>query len=219
MVTAIGDEFERATGHRLDLNFGTAGAMRRRVETGEVTDLVILPTAMIAALEKNGSLFPGSIDLGRTVTGVAVREDADVPDISTPEAFKQALLDARAVAYADPQGGGSAGIFFVDVLNRLGIAEAVSRKAVLVTRGHEAAEAVADGRAEIGSTFISEILRVKGAKVVGPLPGDLYNVNTYTAGIHAGSPARETAAAFRRALTDPASRSLLTAAGLEPAFP
>lgn len=219
MVTTIGDEFERATGHRLDLNFGTAGSMRQRIETGEAADLVILPEAMIAALEKNGMLVPGSVDLGRTVTGVAVREDAAAPDISTPEAFKQALLNARAVAYADPKGGGSAGIFFVDVLNRLGITETVSRKAVLVTRGHEAAEAVADGRAEIGSTFISEILRVKGAKVVGPLPGDLYNVNTYTAGIHAGSAAREPATAFLRALTDPASRPRWTAAGLEPAFP
>ena len=77
---------------------------------------------------------------------------------------------------------------------------------------------MADGRAEIGTTFISEILPVKGAKVVGPLPGELHNANTYTAAIPAGSAAREVAAVFLRALTDPATRARWVAAGLEPAF-
>jgi molybdate transport system substrate-binding protein len=220
MVTALGAEFEQATGHKLDLNFGTAGALRERLKGGEAADLVILPAATVEAMEKNGAFVPGSrTDLGRTVTGVAVRAGAPAPDISTPEAFKKALLDAATVSYTDPKAGGSSGTMFAGLLEKLGIAEAVSKKAVLGNRGFEVAELVAGGKAEIGTTFISEILTVPGARVVGPLPGDLQNANTYTAAIPAGSALPEVAAALLRALTDPASRSRWTAAGLEPAFP
>jgi len=219
MVQAIGPEFEKATGHRLDLNFGTAGSLRDRLQNGEQADLVILSASAIDTLAKTGMFEPGSrTDLGRTVTGVVVREGASIPDISTPEAFKQALLNARSVAYTDPKAGGSGGIMFANLLEKLGIADAVNRKAVFTKRGHETAQAVADGRAEIGTTFISEVLPVKGAKVAGPLPGELHNANTYTAAIPAASACRDAAAALLRALTDPSTRPRWTAAGLEPAF-
>jgi molybdate transport system substrate-binding protein len=77
---------------------------------------------------------------------------------------------------------------------------------------------IVEGRAEIGTTFISEVLPIKGAHVVGPLPGDLYNANTYTAAIPATAAAREGAAALLRFMTKPATRARWTAAGLEPAF-
>ena len=100
MVEALGREFERASGNTLDLNFNTAGSLRDRVKNGEAADLVILSVSIIGELAKSGLFVPGSVtDLGRTVTGVAVREGAPVPDISTPEAFKQALLKAQTVAY------------------------------------------------------------------------------------------------------------------------
>jgi molybdate transport system substrate-binding protein len=219
MVEALGREFERASGHTLDLNFNTAGAQRDRVKGGETADLVILSESIIADLEKLGLFVPGSVtDLGRTVTGVAIREGAPLPDISTPEAFKQALLKAKTVAYTDPKAGGSGGIMFAAILERLGIADAVNKKAVLGKRGTEVAQSIAEGRAEIGTTFISEVLPVKGVKVVGPLPGVLHTANTYTAAIPAGSPNRAAATALLRALTDPATHARWTAAGLEPAF-
>lgn len=217
MVTALGAEFERETGNRLELNFNTVGALRARLEGGDVADLVILSASAIAALDK--MFLPGSVtDLGRTVTGVVVKAGAPLPDISTPQAFKQALLNARGVAYSDPAAGGSSGTYFAGVLDRLGIAEAVNKRAVLGKRGYEVAQAVADGRAEIGTTFISEALTVPGVTVVGPLPGELHNANTYTAAIHAKSAAPDTARALLRKLTDPAARSRWVAAGLEPAF-
>jgi molybdate transport system substrate-binding protein len=219
MVEALGQEFERASGNTLDLIFNTAGSLRDRVKSGEAADLVILSESIIAALDKSGMFVPGSIiNLGRTVTGVAVREGAPVPDISTPEAFKQALLKAKTVAYTDPKAGGSGGIMFAAMLQRLGIAEAVNKKAVLGKRGTEVARSIAEGRAEIGTTFISEVLPVKGVKVIGPLPGELHTANTYTAAIPAGSPNHATATALLRALTDPATRARWLAAGLEPAF-
>ncbi|HEY6024221.1 MAG TPA: molybdate ABC transporter substrate-binding protein [Pseudolabrys sp.] len=219
MVAALGAEFERETGNKVNLNFGTAGSLRDRIKNGEVADLVILSESAIAELGKLGLVAPDSrTDLGRTVTGVVVREGAPVPDISTPEAFVRALLNARTVAYTDPKAGGSGGIMFSALLQKLGIADEINKKAVLGKGGHDVAVSVAEGRAELGTTFISEVLPVKGARVVGPLPGELHSANTYTAGVHTGAKNRAIASDFLRKLTDPASRPRWVAAGLEPAF-
>jgi molybdate transport system substrate-binding protein len=219
MVTALGNEFAAAKGHKLDLNFATVGALRERLSGGEQTDVAILSESAIAALAKTNLFVPGTIkNLGRTRTGVVIREGAAKPDISTVENFKRALVNARAVSYSDPKGGGSSGTFFAGLLERLGIADQVNRTAVLKKRGFEVAQAVVDGEADIGTTFISEILTVKGAAVAGPLPGELDNPNTYTGALFAGSGQRELAAALLAALSDPASRPRWVAAGLEPAF-
>ncbi len=219
MVTALAPEFERASGHKLDLNFNTVGSLRARLEGGEATDIAILSDSAIVALEKQALFVPGSIvKLGATITGVVIKDGAPIPDISTIEAFKAALLKARGVSYSDPAAGGSSGTYFAGVIEKLGIADAVKPKTVYGKRGFEVAKAVADGRAEIGTTFISEALTVKGCKVLGPLPGDLHNTNGYTAAIHAKSAAPDAARAFIRVLTDPAARDRWVTAGLEPAF-
>ena len=219
MVAVLGAEFERETSTKLNLNFGTAGSMRDRLKAGEATDLIILSESIIAELNKSGMFVAGSItDLGRTVTGVVIKDGAAIPDISTPEAFKQALLKARSVAYTDPKAGGSGGTMFAGLLEKLGIADAIAKKAVLCKGGYDVAGAIVDGRAEIGTTFISEVLPVKGAKVVGTLPGELHNTNTYTAAVFAGAASCDGAAALLGFLTNPATRSRWTAAGLEPAF-
>jgi molybdate transport system substrate-binding protein len=152
------------------------------------------------------------------VSGVVVRAGAPKPDISTVDAFKRAVLAAKAVSYTDPKAGGSSGRVFAAHLERMGIAEEVNARAVLGKRGYEVALAVADGRAEIGTTFISEMLTVPGLQVVGPLPGELANRGTYTAGIPSRAASPELGAAFLKALTDPATRPRWQGAGLEPAF-
>ncbi|HEY7229953.1 MAG TPA: substrate-binding domain-containing protein [Pseudolabrys sp.] len=219
MVAALGAEFERESGNTLNLNFGTAGSLRERIKGGEVADLIVLSESAIAELAEQGLLVSGTVtDLGRTVSGVIVRDGAAEPDISTPEAFKQALLQARSVAYTDPKAGGSGGIMFAALLQKLGIADEVNKKAVLGKSGHDVAVSIAEGRAELGTTFISEVLPVRGAKVVGPLPGPLHNTNTYTAAVHASASSRAGAEALLRKLTDIGTRARWTAAGLEPAF-
>jgi molybdate transport system substrate-binding protein len=215
MVDLLAPEFERETGNKLDLNFGTAGALRDRVKNGETSDVVILSQSIIAGL---GPLVTNATDLGRTVTGVVVKEGAPLPDISTPEAFKQALLKAHAVAYTDPKSGGSGGTVFVGLLEKLGVAEAVAKKAVLCKGGWDVCRAIVEGEADIATTFISEVIPVKGAKVVGPLPGDLYNANSYTGSVHAKATQPEGARAFLRFMTNPAVRARWTAAGMDPAF-
>ncbi len=219
MVAALGAEVERESGTSIDYSFGTAGALRERVKGGETADLIVLSASAIAELAKLGLVVTASVtDLGRTVTGVIVREGAPRPDISTTDAFRQALRKARSVAYTDPRAGGSGGIMFAGLLDRLGLAEEVNAKAVLGKGGADVSQLVADGRAELGTTFISEALPVKGLIVVGPLPGDLHNTNTYTAAIHVKAANRAGAEALLRKLTAPVTRGRWTAAGLEPAF-
>jgi molybdate transport system substrate-binding protein len=219
MVVALGTEFERESGIKLDLNFGTAGAQGDRIKAGESTDLVMLSQSGIEALDRLSLLKPASAtDLASTVTGVIVREGAPKPDISTPDAFVRAMLAAPSVAWTDPKAGGSGGIMFAAMLERLGIAEAVNKKAVLCKGGYDVAAAIAEGRAEFGTTLISEALPVKGLTIVGPLPGELNFKNMYSAGIHAGSTKTQAAQAFLDFLTAPGTRARWTAAGMEPAF-
>jgi molybdate transport system substrate-binding protein len=220
VVAALGAEFERETRNQLNLNFGTAGSLRERIKDGETADLVILSQSAIAELADLGLVTRDSCtNLGRTVTGVVVREGARIPDISTPEAFKQTLLAAHTVAYTDPKAGGSGGIMFSALLDKLGIADEINKKAVLGKGGHDVAVSIAEGRAEIGTTFISEVLPVKGARVVGPLPGALHNTNTYTAAIHSRAISPEGGEALLQKLTAAVMAPRWTAAGLEPAFP
>lgn len=219
MLKALGAEFERASGHTIEFVFNTAGGLRERFLSGDVPDLLILPDAAIRSFENEGRVRPGSRQLlASAVSGVVVRAGGRKPNISTVEAFTGALLSARAVSYTDPKAGGSSGQVFSAALERLGVAQEVNAKAVLGKRGYEVARAVADGRADIGTTFISEMLTVPGLQLVGPLPGELANRGTYTAGIPARAAAPELGQAFLAVLTNPAHRSRWEAAGLEPAF-
>jgi len=220
MVAALGAEFERESGTSIDYNFGTAGALRDRVKGGETADLVVVSQSGIAELARLGHVVADTItDLGATVTGVIVREGAAKPDISTVDAFKQALRNARSIAYTDPKAGGTGGIMFVALLQKLGMLDEVNAKAVLGKGGFDVSQTVADGRAELGTTFLSEALPVKGLSIVGTLPGELHNANTYTAAVHTRAADRAGAEAFLRKLVAPATRGRWTAAGLEPAFP
>jgi molybdate transport system substrate-binding protein len=219
MVEALGHEFERASGHHLALTFRTAGAVREAFLGGEIPDLLIAPDAAMRGFEQEGRVLAGTrTPLASSVTGVAIRKGNGVPDIATVEAFKRALIAARSVSYTDPKAGGSSGKFFAELLQRLGIADEVNRKAVLGNRGADVARAVADGKAELGTTFISEMLPFKELQVIGPLPGDLANTNTYTAGIPVKAERPDVARSLLEALTGPATRAKWSAAGLEPAF-
>ena len=218
VVTDFAPRFARDTGDQVEFTFGTIGGVQERLRNGETADIIIGTAAAIARLEQAGVLVAGSrIDLGRTLTGICVRHDTPAPDISTPERFRQAMLDARSVAYTDPQAGGTSGIYLVGLLERLGIAEAVGNKALRCINGDEVVNKVLAGDAELGSTFISEIVPVKGVKVVGALPAGIENATAYAAGVAAGSSQRDAAARFIVMLTAPAQRQALMALGFEPA--
>ena len=137
-----------------------------------------------------------------------------VPDVATPETFKQALVAARSVAYTNPAAGGTAGIYMAGLLEKLGIADEVKKKALLQASGPAVAEAVASGTAEIGISFTSELLPKQGVKVVGPLPQSIGLVVTYAAAVASGSQQADAARALVTYMTRPASRDHFKEAGL-----
>jgi molybdate transport system substrate-binding protein len=152
------------------------------------------------------------LDIARTAIGVAVREGAPKPDISTVDAFKRALLEAKSIVYNDPAIGATSGIHFASVLQRLGIADAVKSKSVLWQGGY-AAEAILKGQAELCVHQISELLPVKGVVMVGPLPAELNKVTTYSSSLLPS--ASDAGRAFHAYLARPEFRAKFAAAGLD----
>jgi molybdate transport system substrate-binding protein len=207
--------FARDTGHKVVGTFNTVGWLQDKLKAGEKADLLILSASVMEAMEKSGAIVAGSrVEVGRAASGFAVRAGAPAPDISTPDALKQALLAARSVAYVDPAGGGTTGVFFAGLLTRLGIADEINKKAIRPQRGSQVADAVADGRAEIGNTSLTELVPHKGVKVIGPIPDPLGLVVPYVGGIASDSANRDAARALLTALTSPTAREKLKAAGL-----
>jgi molybdate transport system substrate-binding protein len=212
---ALTAEFSRESGHKVHAIFGPVGGMQAKLKGGEKADVIVLSVAAMDALEKDGALVAGSrAELGRATAGVAVRAGAPQPDISNPEAFQKALLAARTVAYTNPAAGGTAGIYMTGLLERLGITDEVKKRAVLQSSGSAVADAVANGAAEIGISFTSELLPNKGVKVVGPMPQSIGLVVTYVAGVASASKEADAARALIAYMTRPASHDHFKEAGL-----
>jgi molybdate transport system substrate-binding protein len=210
VVVALLPEFEKQTGHKVEIDNATAGTLKKRIEGGEAFDVAIITPAVVDDLAGAGKIVAGSrIDLAKVGMGVAVKEGAAVPDIATVDAFKRVLLDAKSVAYIDPKAGGSSGIYFDKLLDRLGIGDQVRPKAKLKQGGY-VAELVASGEAEVAIHQISEIVPVKGAVLVGPLPAEVQNFTTYSAGPDAGA-----AKALIQFLSSPASGPVLKTRGMD----
>jgi molybdate transport system substrate-binding protein len=218
VLDALATEYEQETGNKLALTYLTVGQHLNLIKDGkEDFDVAILTPEAIAGLVKDGKIVAGSsADLARTGIGVVVKQGTPLPDISTVDAFKKTLLAAKSVAYIDPKAGGSSGIYVGQLLERLGIADAVNAKAVLV-HGGAVATHVADGEAEIGVHQISEILPVKGAVLVGPLPAEIQNFTTYSAGVSASANDGATAKDFVKFLTGPHALPIIKAKGMDPA--
>jgi len=215
-VKGLAPEFERASGHRLALTFDGVAPLRARLASGEKADVILLPAPMLAAMDEAGALRPGSrTEIARSALGVVVRRGAAAPDISTPEAVRKALLDARSIAYSDPKLAPS-GIHLERVFAQWGIAEALRPKTTLRTPFDGGVELIAAGTAELGIYLVSEIQMVAGAALVGLLPPELQNYAVYAGAVTADSPSPEAALAFIEFLRDPARRGHWGAAGFEP---
>src|SRR5436309_1291604 len=174
LLALVGD-FEKQTGHKVTVENDTVGALAKRIEGGETFDVAVLTPGAVNDLTGKGKFVAGSrANLARVGVGVMVRAGAPQPDVSSVEAFKQALLAAKSVAYIDPASGGSSGIYVAGLIDKLGIADQVKPKAKLIPGG-ALAEHVARGEAELGIHQISEILPVKGVTLVGPLPAEIQN--------------------------------------------
>jgi molybdate transport system substrate-binding protein len=218
VVLAVVPAFEQQTGHKVVVDNDTAGALKKRIESGETFDVAVITPSVIDELAHAGKVAAGSrVNLARVGVGVMVRAGAPKPDVSTVEAFKETLLKAKTVAYIDPAGGGSSGVYLDKLFERLGIADQVRAKARLKKGGGYVADLLVNGDAELGLHQISEIVPVKGVTLVAPLPKDIQNYTTYAAGLSASSGNKDAAQAFMKALTGPAAAAVLKDKGMEPA--
>ncbi len=214
IVSELAQAFSKETGHTVALEFGTVGVTRKRLAAGPA-DLVIMSDVAIDAAIQEGALVTASrVDIARTGMGVGVRDGAPKPDISTTEAFKQALVATRSITYVDPAQGATSGIYFASLLQKFGIAEAVKPKTTLVPGGYPA-ELVAKGEVEMVVHQISEIVPVKGVTLVGPLPKDIQKVTVYSTGLTTKATTPDVARAFVAFLTSPAMKSKFAGAGLD----
>lgn len=217
VVLALVPKFEKQTGHTVVLANDTAGGVKARVEKGEEVDVAVATPAILKELAAAGKIQAGSeTKLAQVGIGVMVKEGAAKPDIGSVEAFKQALLNAKSVAYIGPKSGGSSGVYVDKLIERLGIADQVRPKAKLKQGGY-VADLIVDGSAELGIHQISEIVPAKGVVLVGPLPKEIQNTTTYAAAVTASSAHKDAAAALLKALSGPAAAAVLKAKGMDPA--
>lgn len=215
-VLAVAPAFEQRTGDRLVIDNDTAGALEQRILKGEPFDVAIVPPRVIDALAEKGKLTAASKrSLARTGVGVVVGKNTARPDIGTVDALRRSLLASQSVAYIDPASGGSSGVVVAQLLQRLGIADQVKAKTRLI-HGGLVAQHVVRGEAELGLHQISEILAVKDAVFVGPLPEEVQSYTVYAGAVAASALHGAAAGTLLDLLASPEGASAIRTSGLEP---
>jgi molybdate transport system substrate-binding protein len=215
-LNQITPNFEQETGNKLDIGYSLIADIRKRLLEGETADVIILSRPVMDELDKQKKFASDSItNIAGTPVALAVRAGAPKPDISTVDALKSTLLGTKSIVYADPSKGGASGVYFAHVVDRLGIADQLRSKTILVP-GAQAAELVAKGEAEIGVAQTSEIVPVTGAQVLGPLPGEYASTTLFAAGIGATTTVPEAAKSLVKFLTGPIAGSVFSAKGFQP---
>jgi molybdate transport system substrate-binding protein len=213
----IAESFAKRNGHTANVISGITASVTATLQAGDTTDLVEVTSVGMDQLEKQKLILPGSrTEIAHALIGVAVREGAPAPDISSAEALKRALLEARSITFVNSRSGGQVSVNLRAMLDRLGITDEVTKKTTYTITGEEAIQRVVKGETEIVLAFVSEILPVKGAKWLGPLPAGLQFPTSYSAAIGAGSTNPDLARALLTTITSPEGWRVITDAGLEP---
>ena len=210
--------FERANGHTIFARYAPSGALVPRFLRGDPVDLFVTDAPALDELIKQGKIAGGRVDLVRTGIGIAVKKGAPKPDVSTPEALKRALLNAKSVGHASPAGGSITGGHVQWVFRQLGIADEMTPKVKMSMGGPNSRVSVlvSSGQAEIGLQQASELYDNPEVEVVGMLPASLQQTTQYSAAVTANAKEPEAAKAMIQALTTPAAKAIYKAKGLEP---
>ena len=204
--TAATDAWSKQHGAAVRATYAPAGELRRKVAAGEVCDILIVPAEGLAEYEKLGAgLAATRRDLGKVAIAVAVKQGAPMPDISTAEAFKRTLLQAKSLTYMDPARGTSGKHVDESVLPRLGIRDEVRAKTKFGEGGY-IADKVARGEVELALHQMTEMLPVPGIAIVGPLPRELQKETVYSAVVMKGAKNPGQAEALLAYLVSPEGR-------------
>ena len=209
--------FEKQTGHKVHFTYLVISAMRDKLAAGERPDMALMPVPVIDGLVKSGTMRgEGRATLGTVSVALIVRAGAAVPDISTLDKFKEAMLAAKSVVQANPAATPS-GAHLAKVWEQLGIADAMKGKLAFRNALDGGVAALRDGQAEIGLYPLSEVIAEKGVTVVGLIPAEMQLNTVYGAAVLAANKTPEPAAAFIAFLADPANAARWKEAGFAPA--
>jgi molybdate transport system substrate-binding protein len=212
----ITGDFERASGHKLTIHYGTIGAINQWIIGGEEADFVIGSSLSMPALVKLGKMNSASVaPICKTAIGIVVPSGSTKPSIVSVEDFRRALLTAKAIVYADPVRGGAAGIHVASVIEKLGLTEQLKPKIKLAAGGDITEVTLALGNGALGMTQVSEMAGKPGADVVGPLPEELQNYTVFVGGIPSGAREPEAVAAFVNFLKSPTAIAVIKAKGMQ----
>jgi len=211
-VGSLAGPYQAAGGTRIDADYAPTLGLLDRLRGGETADVVILTREGLDELAGQGTVVAEScIDLARSFVGIAVKAGASHPDIATEASLRAALLGARCVAYSRI---GASGIFFAQLIGRMGIASEINARA-RITSGFTA-EALIAGEADLAVQQISELKQVAGIEIVGPIPRQLQTPAVFSAGLMIGSPHGTEADRLLRYLASAEVAPVLREAGLEP---
>jgi molybdate transport system substrate-binding protein len=203
--------FEKASGHKVTIDWGGTVDIVKRVGGGEVADIVIIPAGRIDDFVKQGTLV-ARIDVARSGVGAAVRAGGARPDISSAAALKATLLAAKSIVLSS----GPSSLYLPTLFQAMGIADQLKPKIIQIGPGLPVGEAVARGEGEIGFTQMSELMSVKGVDYLGPLPADVQMITVFSASVHAAATAPDAARALLKFLTAPQAAAVLKRHGMEP---
>jgi molybdate transport system substrate-binding protein len=211
VLEELGPQFEKATGNTLVFTIAPAAVLKEKIDQGAAFDVAILTAPLTDNLAKESKIDTAPTTIAHAGIGVAVRKGATKPDISTTEAFKRALLNAKSVGFT---AAGASGVYLRTLFEKLGIADELRPKLKLLQGA--AGAAVANGEVEIGLTQISEILPYANVELVGPLPSEVQSYTYFSAGVSTASKEANAAGAFINFITAPAALAVIKAKGMEP---
>jgi molybdate transport system substrate-binding protein len=216
-VRNLAADFTRESGHQVLFTIGSPAVVTQKIKDGEVFDAVIVSEPAMDGLDRDGIVNPESrVRLANTGMGVAVRAGTPLPDVSTPEAFKQALLAAKSIVYGDPTLPNQSGEKAEKILAKAELLDTLKGKLRIVAGQAVSQELIAKGEAEMGLYNVSEIPEGKGLQLAGPVPAALQISTTYEGGLMSDGAVPEAARAFIRFLASPDARAKWLAARLEP---
>ena len=210
--------FTKATGDKVDVSYSLTGPILSDIRAGKPVDVVVLPDAGRRALEK-ANLSAVQTPVASSLAGVGVPSNAAVPDVSSLEKFTALLRATPSIAYPDPKSGGAFGQSFDRTLVKLGLADEVRRKALLVKGSQEIVTAVAQGKAAVAVSFKSAIVTTPGLTFAGKLPPPFDNEEPFTAIVLKSAASPDAARAFVASLMTPDARALWEQLGYIPAGP
>lgn len=210
-------QFERASGHRVTINYGPAGNIANRVRKGEAVDVLITSEPQAVRLGKEGKTVDGSqAVVAKVGIGIFVRKGDPKPDISTGEAFLRTLATAKVIAYADPKLGGSVSIVVAEILRSLDVTGSIGSRTRLVPPAKPLVDLVAGGGADFGFQPIAQIFLDPRIEYVGPIPAPYQHYTNYVASLVATSKQPEAYKALLTFLDTPAAAKAWRSKGLEP---